>query len=198
MKEKKSIDYFKTQTRSIKDQQLSQSHSLESPLSQDRNPYQQYSQQRIRKQSQSSSQERRKRQKQEFIIEKDKTKNNFGDPIIYGTNANVTETNQGNKDKDFSFFNMRKRPHGFAIRKFVSHLMKNGNQAKAEKILLQSLFFVKRQYKPKFLKIFFLGALNNVKPLIELKSQQTYKSSRHTKAKAVPIKTSRAYKLAIE
>lgn len=193
MKEKISIDYFKTQTRSIKDKPLSQSHSFEQSLSQDQS---QHHFQWGRKQAQSYSQEQRRRQKQEFF--QDKTKNSFGVPTPYGTSAVITKTNQVNKDKDFSFFNQRTRPHGFAIRKFVSHLMKNGNQAKAEKILLQSLFFVKRQYKPKFLKIFFLGAINNVKPLIELKSQQTHKSSRHTKANAVPIKTPRAYKLAIE
>lgn len=198
MKEKKSIDLFKTQTSSIKgfpsqplvlSHSLEQSHSLEPSLSQYRLfPGRKQSQQS----AQRNSQGRRRRQKQELIIEK--TKNNFGDT----TSADITQTNQVNKDKDFSFFNVRTCPHGFAIRKFISHLMKNGNQAKAEKILLQSLFFVKRQYKPKILKIFFLGAINNVKPLIELKSQQTYKSSRHTKAKAVPIKTPRAYKLAIE
>ena len=121
-------------------------------------------------------------------------------------NKNLKKTYKTNQEmkkqekniKNFSFFNIRKYMYGFAIKKFIRCLMKNGNQATAEKILLKSLLLVKRQYKPKLLKVFFLGALNNVKPLIELKSQQTYKSSRNTKAKAVPINSKRAYKLAIE
>lgn len=101
-----------------------------------------------------------------------------------------------------SFLNIRKDIYGFAIKKFLTCLMKNGNKTKAEKILLSSFFFIKKNYKPKVNKIFFITALNNVKPLIELKTQDTYKTGRssgtNAKGKAVPITSRRAYKLAIE
>merc|ERR1712048_195230 len=81
--------------------------------------------------------------------------------------------------------------------KFINCLMKGGNQHKAEKILQKCCMYIKmKQDKPSLPFIF--QAVHNVKPLIELKNQQSSQSSKRSKPKPVPIPSKRGERLAIQ
>ena len=57
----------------------------------------------------------------------------------------------------------------YITRKFVNHLMKSGKKEKAEKIFLESLEFIFRKEKKEGITV-FLKALENSKPLVEVRS----------------------------
>ena len=100
------------------------------------------------------------------------------------------------------FLHTRKTVYKSILMGFINSLMKNGNQETAEKILQNVFLLLKhRKKQTKYLqKLFFFKAIQNVKPLMELKNQQSFKSAsrRASKLKAVPISSKRAQKLAIQ
>lgn len=57
----------------------------------------------------------------------------------------------------------------YITRKFVNHLMKSGKKEKAEKIFLGSLNFIYQKEKKEGITV-FLKALDNSKPLVEVRS----------------------------
>ena len=57
----------------------------------------------------------------------------------------------------------------FVTRKFVNHLMEDGKKEKAEKILLETLNLIYKKEKKEGIIIFF-KALENSKPLVEVRS----------------------------
>jgi hypothetical protein len=81
------------------------------------------------------------------------------------------------------------------VNKFTNSLMKGGNQQKAEKILRRCRMFIK--IKGKKTSKFLYQAIQNVKPLVELKNQQKSKGSRRKqKSTPAPISQKRGIKLA--
>lgn len=76
-------------------------------------------------------------------------------------------------------------------------LVKNGNRGVVERMLFQCCAFIKLKNRIGSRR-FIYQAIHNVKPLIELKNLQKQKGSRRSKAKAAPIPTRRAEKLAIQ
>jgi len=83
------------------------------------------------------------------------------------------------------------------VTKFTNSLMKGGNQQKAEGILRRCRMFIK--VKGKKTSIFLYQAIQNVKPLVELKNQQKSKGSRRKqKSTPAPISQKRGIKLAIQ
>jgi ribosomal protein S7 len=80
--------------------------------------------------------------------------------------------------------------------KFLNIFMKSGKKHLAEKILMKSCFFITTKQNTLQSIHFIAVALQNVKPLIELKSQQT--GFRKKLMKPVPISSNRGYKLAID
>ncbi len=87
--------------------------------------------------------------------------------------------------------------HLSVITKFINSLMKGGKQQKAENILRCCRMFTK--IKIKKTSKFLYQAIQNVKPLVELKNQQKNKGSRR-KQKSTPasISSKRSIKLAIQ
>lgn len=57
----------------------------------------------------------------------------------------------------------------YITRKFVNHLMKSGKKEKAEIIFLESLNFIYKKEKKEGMTV-FLKALENSKPLVEVRS----------------------------
>ena len=83
------------------------------------------------------------------------------------------------------------------VTKLTNSLMKGGKQQKAEGILRRCRMFIK--IKGKKTSKFFYQAIQNVKPLVELKNQQKSKGSRRKqKSTPAPISQKRGIKLAIQ
>jgi len=83
------------------------------------------------------------------------------------------------------------------VTKFTNSLMKGGNQQKAEGILRRCRMFIK--IKGKKTSKFLYQAIQNVKPLAELRTRQTSKGSRRKqKSTPAPISQKRGIKLAIQ
>jgi len=63
----------------------------------------------------------------------------------------------------------KRKSLNYLIRKFINHLMISGKKEKAEKIFLNSLYFLQQREKQNPLEI-FLKALENSKPVVEVRS----------------------------
>lgn len=87
--------------------------------------------------------------------------------------------------------------HLDVVTKFTNSLTKGGKQQKAEGILRRCRMFIKMKGKKK--SKFPYQAVQNVKPLVELKNQQRSKGSRRKqKSTPAPISPKRGIKLAIQ
>lgn len=87
--------------------------------------------------------------------------------------------------------------HLDVVTKSTNSLTKGGKQQKAEGILRRCRMFIK--IKGKKTSKFFYQAVQNVKPLVELKNQQKSKGSRRKqKSTPAPISPKRGIKLAIQ
>jgi len=87
--------------------------------------------------------------------------------------------------------------HLDVVTKYPNSLMKGGKQQKAEGILRRCRMFIKIKGKKK--SKFLYQAVQNVKPLVELKNQQKSKGSRRKqKSTPAPISPKRGIKLAIQ
>ena len=90
-----------------------------------------------------------------------------------------------------------KEAYSDVVNKFTNSLMKGGNQQKAEGILRRCRMFIK--IKGKKTSKFSYQAIQNVKPLVELKNQQKSKGSRRKqKSTPAPISQKRGIKLAVQ
>lgn len=79
-------------------------------------------------------------------------------------------------------------------KKFVNTLMKRGEKSVSEKILGTCCMLIKMRNRAS--TSFVIKAIQNVKPLVELKSQQ--KGFRKKSMKPIAINSNRGYKLAID
>ena len=97
--------------------------------------------------------------------------------------------------QDFSeYFKHLTIPNKVLINKILNLLMKRGEKHVSEKILKKTCQLIRISHLN---STFFLKtALHHVKPLVEVKNLK--KGSRHKILKAIPIKSSRSYKLAID
>lgn len=82
----------------------------------------------------------------------------------------------------------------FVIRKFVNHLMHDGKKEKAEKIFLETLILIYKKEKIEGI-IVFLKALENSKPLVEVRS---VRRGGATYQIPVPLKEKRSLSLGIK
>ena len=101
------------------------------------------------------------------------------------------------KEKNTFLFNQvlkQNNHHDVVYKKFLNTLMKRGEKNVSEKILASCCFLIKTKNSRN--SSFILTAIRNVKPLVELKHVQ--KGFRKNLMKTVPIKSDRAYKLAID
>ena len=89
----------------------------------------------------------------------------------------------------------RPRRHTLAFRKLINNLMKNGKRGSVERMLFQCCAFIKRRNFSS--RWFIYQAIQNVKPMIELRSNLRKKSSRQQGQRPVPILSRRAEKLAL-
>ena len=84
------------------------------------------------------------------------------------------------------------------FKKLINCLVRNGKRGVVERMLFQCCAFIKIKNKIASRR-FIHQAVHNVKPLIELRNlRKQNKGSRRQKAKAAPIPTRRAEKLAIQ
>lgn len=99
------------------------------------------------------------------------------------------------KTLDISLYiNHPTNKHKVLRNKFLNLLIKRGEKHVSEKILIKTFQLIREsKMNPGF---FLKTALRKVKPLVEVKNQK--KGSRHKVLKAIPIKTFRGYKLAID
>lgn len=105
----------------------------------------------------------------------------------------ISQKNATSRDLSL-YINHPTNQHKILMTKFSNILMKKGEKHVSEKILIKTFQLLR---KSKMNSAFFLKtALRRVKPLVEVKNKK--KGSRKKVLKAIPIKTFRGYKLAID
>ena len=82
----------------------------------------------------------------------------------------------------------------YLIRKFINHIMIDGKKQKAEKFFLEAVKFIQRKENKNAL-LFFFSALENIKPLVELRS---VRRGGATYQIPIPLKEKRSLSLGIK